>query len=219
MSLIKQTFTAAAIVVSLGTLAAKPSQAVSIDFSSWNSTGNVSNVGNGQVNLETSNGTLGNRPLQSFVGVNPTDLDIGGEAFQGSVVTNNITVAAGDKLNFSYNFLTDETTTQAPFTPLNDFAFVSIDGAVQKLADFNDAINASTSFDSETGLTNFSRTFANAGTFQVGLGVVGVDDFNNPSALQITNAEIEPVPEPLTILGTLVAGGFGTMFRRKRSKK
>lgn len=219
MSLIKQTFTAAAIVVSLGTLAAKPSQAAVIDFSTWNSTGSVSNVGNGQVNLETTNGTIADGPLQSVLGLNPTDLDIGGEALQGSAVTNNITVAAGDKLNFSYNFLTDETTTPAPFTPLNDFAFVSIDGVVQKLADFNDATNGSTSFDSETGLTNFSRTFANAGTFQVGLGVVDVDDFSNPSALQITNAEVEPVPEPTTILGAFVAGGFGAMFRRKRSKK
>ena len=215
MSFIKQTVTAA-IVVSLGTLAAKPSQAAVVDFSTWNSTGTVSNLGNGQVNLE-STGEFADGPLQSFLGLNSSDLDIGGEAFEGSAVTNNITAAAGDKFSFTYNFLTDETA--STIGALNDFAFVSINGVVNQLTDVSDAINTSSSFNSETGLRTFSTTFANSGNFQVGLGVVNVDDFSGTSAFQVTNASIESVPEPSTILGTLVAGGFGAMFRRKRSKK
>ncbi|MBV6626143.1 MAG: PEP-CTERM sorting domain-containing protein [Rivularia sp. (in: Bacteria)] len=245
MSFIKNSTLTAGLIslLSLTTIAAKPSQAAVIDFNSWNSTGDVSIQGSGQVNMSNSSfgfgddtdfnpsnpdaynytqnnvSTEANGSLQNFVGVNNNDLDINGQAFEGSAVKTTITALAGDKLNFKWNFLTNETATSAPFTPLNDFAFVSINGVVNKLADFTNASNSSNFFDSETGQNAFSYTFAQQGNYQVGIGVVDIDDYGVTSALQVTNAEVEPVPEPLTILGTGVAAGFGFMFRRKRSKK
>lgn len=230
-------------LLSLATIAAKPSQAAVVDFGSWNSTGDVAIPGSGQVNISNSffgfgddtdfnpsnpdaynytqnnPSTDANGPLQSFVGVNNNDLNIGGQALEGSAVKTTISALAGDKLNFTWNFLTNETAISAPLTPSNDFAFVTINGDVNKLADFTNASNSSNFFDSETGQNAFSYTFAQQGNYQVGIGVVDVDDYAVTSALQVSNAEVEPVPEPLTIFGTGIAAGFGFMFRRKRSKK
>jgi len=229
-------------LLSLATIAVKPSQAAVIDFGSWNSTGDVTIPGSGQVNISNSSfgfeddtdfnpsnpdaynytqsnvSTEANGPLQSFLGVDKNALDIDGEAFEGSAAKTTITALAGDKLTFKWNFLTNETATQAPFNPSNDFAFVTINGAVNKLADFTNASNSSNFFDSETGENTFTYTFAKQDNYQVGIGVVDIGGYGVTSALQVSNAEVQPVPEPLTLLGTGVAAGFGLMFRRKRSK-
>ena len=230
-------------LLSLATIAAKPYQAAAIDFSNWNSSGDVAIPSSGQVNMSNSSfgfgddtdfnpanpeaynytqnnvSTEANGLLQSFVGVNSNDLDIAGQAFEGSAVKTTITALAGDKLNFKWNFLTNETATSAPFTPSNDFAFVTINGVVNKLADLTNASNSSSFFDSETGQNAFSYTFAQQGNYQVGIGVVDIDDYGVTSALQVRNAEVQSVPEPLSLLGTGVAAGFGFIFCRKRSKK
>lgn len=230
-------------LLSLSTIAAKPSQAAVIDFSNWDSTGDVAIPGSGQVNMSNSSfgfaddidfnpsnpdaynytqnnvSTEANGPLQSFLGVDKNGLDIDGEAFEGSAVKTTIAALAGDKLTFKWNFLSNETSTSAPFTPSNDFAFVTINGAVNKLADFTNASNNSTLFDSETGQNTFTYTFPEQNSYQVGIGVVDVGGYSSTSALQVSNAEVQPVPEPLTLLGTGVATGFGLIFRRKRSKK
>lgn len=42
---------------------------------------------------------------------------------------------------------------------------------------------------------------------------------NNPGFLQLDDVSVEAVPEPLTILGTLAAGGMGVAMRRKAKKQ
>lgn len=150
------------------------------------------------------------------MGLNPGDLDnpadpFFGAATEGSAITTNLNVRQGDRLIFDWNYLTNDAS--------NDYAFFVANGVVTRLADVSNASNNSTNFYSETGARTFNYTFANTGNFQVGIGVVDIGDFSSTSALQISNAQTEPVPEPLTILGTAVAGGFGVMLRRKRSKQ
>ncbi|BAY85281.1 hypothetical protein NIES267_47800 [Calothrix parasitica NIES-267] len=139
------------------------------------------------------------------------DNDLFNAATEGSAITTNLNARKGDRLSFDWNYLTNDT--------FDDYAFFVANGVVTRLADLTNTNNASSFFDSETGKRTFNYTFANAGNYQVGIGVVDIGDFNSTSALQISNAQTEPVPEPFTILGTAVAGGFGVMLRRKRSKK
>jgi hypothetical protein len=210
---------------------ANPAQAVSIDLGSWREVGDVNAIGN-QANLSTASSTAqddfpqaagtfnysGNNPvaaggaLETAVGLNPgaLDNDLFNAAFEGSAIATNLNVRKGDRLIFDWNYLTNDS--------FDDYAFFVANGVVTRLADVSNALNSSTNFNSETGTTTFNYTFANAGNYQVAIGVVDIGDFNGTSALQITNAQTEPVPEPLTILGTAVAGGFGVMLRRKRSK-
>ncbi|MEM6402758.1 MAG: PEP-CTERM sorting domain-containing protein [Cyanobacteria bacterium P01_D01_bin.116] len=132
-------------------------------------------------------------------------------AIEGSAITTNLNARQGDRLIFDWNFLTNDT--------FDDYAFFVANGVITRLADVNNANNTSSLFNSETGTRTFNYTFANTGNYQIGIGVTDIGDFNGTSALQISNAQTEPVPEPFTILGTVVAGGFGIMFRRKRFKK
>ena len=211
---------------------ANPAQAVTIDLGSWTRVGDAEFTGN-QVNLSTASSTTqddfpqpagtfnysGNSPvaaggaIETSVGLSAgaLDNDFFNAATEGSAITTNLNVRKGDRLIFDWNFLTNDI--------FDDYAFFVANGVVTRLADVSDAANSSINFSSETGTRNFSYTFANAGNYQVGIGVVDIGDFNSTSALQISNAQTEPVPEPLTILGTAVAGGFGVMLRRKRSKK
>jgi len=211
---------------------ANPAQAVSIDLGSWTRVGDAEFTGN-QANLSTASSTAqddfpqsagrfnysGNSPLaagtplETAVGLNPggLDNDVFNAAFEGSAITTNLNVRKGDRLSFDWNFLTNDI--------FDDYAFFVANGVLTRLANVTNANNASSLFNSETGTKTFNYTFAKAGNYQVGIGVVDIGDFSSTSALQISNAQIEPVPEPLTILGTVVAGGFGVMLRRKRSKK
>lgn len=212
MSSIKQLslIASTAITLCLYTVAAKPSQAAVIDFndSLINSTGNVTNPGIGQVDLSSTGATDADGPLQQFLNLNSTDLDIGGIAFEGSAVKINLAADAGDEFSLTWGFLTSEPTS---LNPSNDFGFVAINGDVTTLADVNSGSN--------TG--SFTETFNTAGNYEVAIGVVDVADFNEVSSLQIRNAntDAQPVPEPLTILGSGVALAFGAILRRKYSEK
>lgn len=209
-----------------------PAQAVSVNLGSWTTVGDVNAIGNqadfstassttaddfpqaaGTFNYSGNNPVAGGGAIETAVGVNPGELDndFFDVATEGSAIASNLNVRKGDRLIFDWNFLTNDI--------FSDYAFFVANGVITRLADVSDASNSSSFFDSETGTRTFSYTFANDGNFQVGIGVTDIGDFNSTSALQISNAQIEPVPEPLTILGTTVAAGFGVMFRRKRSKK
>jgi hypothetical protein len=162
--------------------------------------------------------------LHNFLGVSQSFLDFGDSiALEGSAIKKILTAQAGDVLKFSYNFLTNETA----FTePLNDFAFFLVKNADNnKLVSFNAlafpgaASISSTPYNSQTGFIPASYTFSASGNYTLAFGVVDVDDFNVSSALHIKNANYEPVPEPLTVLGSLTALGFGAGLRQRFRKK
>jgi hypothetical protein len=194
-----------------------------VDFSIWNRSGDVA-PGLGQVNLSTNalqnddfpqndsnfnfSGTpaVAARPfpnLQNFLNVAPEALDINGEAFEGSAIQFPYIAHTGnEEFRFSFDFQTNETA--------NDFAFYRIG---------NNAPQVLTSTANSSG--GLTLSFNQPGTFNVAIGVVDTGDFSATSRLLISNAQTnaEPVPEPLTILGSLTALGLGATMRRRFQKQ
>ncbi|MBH8561382.1 PEP-CTERM sorting domain-containing protein [Nostoc sp. CENA67] len=208
-------------------LAMTPSaaDAALLDLGSWQQFGDVTTTALGEAKLsnnalqdedflaDTNFNYSGNaagsaRPfpdLQDFLGLQPEALDVEGEAVEGSAIKNTVTVAAGDVLRFDWNFRTNETQNK-------DFAFLLVDNTLIKLADFTNATQADSPFGQKTGLRSY--TFSNAGTYTFAFGVVDVDGFDTTSALEVTNARIETVPEPTTVLGLGMLLALGATKRR-----
>ena len=135
---------------------------------------------------------------------------------EGAALQQTFTVQAGDMLSFDWNFLTNDTANR-------DYAFVALDG-VSQLADTTASLSDSnTAFASETGSQNFSFEFSSGGEFTLALGVVDAGDVTQSSALLVDNVQVTsqptPVPEPLTILGSATALGFGALFKQKHSQR
>lgn len=216
-------------LVSFGVSAhATPANAVVINFGSWQPFGDVTTPGTGEANLSTNalldddfpaSDSLFNfsgapaaqaapsPELQDFLGITDDALDIGGRAFEGSANQNTVSVTAGDVFSFNYNFRTSE---KAYSPTLNDFAFFLVNNTVFKLADINDASNPSTPFNSETGVNSYTYNFSAPGDYNLAFGVVDIDDYSGTSALQISNANIQPVPfEFSPRLGILALGAWG----------
>jgi len=221
-----------------------PSFAAQVNFSGWQFSGDVTTPGVGQANL--SNNALldddspqpdtlfnfsGNPAtealqtpvLQNFLGVAENFLDRSGTAFEGSAIRNTIAAQAGDVFRFSYNFLTNETAQPVPF---DDYALFFVRNAdtnevvnFNALAFPNAASNPSSPYNTQTGFLTNSFTFSAPGNYTLALGVVDVNDYNVSSALQIRDANLEPVPEPITIVGSLTALGFGVGLRRRFRKQ
>ncbi|GAB1539886.1 hypothetical protein NUACC21_25540 [Scytonema sp. NUACC21] len=195
---------------SLGSFSiASPSFAASLDVGSWARSGDVSQTA-GQATLTNASAdgsddvinynVSGNNPsgisnLETFLGVSQGTLGL--DATEGSAIQTALNVIAGDTFSFDWNFTTFDTRSI-------DRAFVTIGNSVFNL-------------DGTSG--RFSRTFDTPGTYNIGIGVIDVDDFTNSSRLTLSNANQEPVPEPLTILGSLTALGFGASLRRRFRKK
>ncbi|MFK0731816.1 MAG: PEP-CTERM sorting domain-containing protein [Gloeotrichia echinulata GP01] len=195
----KSLFTAGATsLLSLGTLAiANPTYAASIDLSNWGTIGDtiVNNsqaaINSGTVNTVLAGGGTGS--IEDFLGITAGSLDPVGSTFgatQGSAIKKTFTsINAGDVFSFNWNFLTSDT----------DSAFVTINNSVIPL----------------TGSTPFSYNFPTAGNYNIGIGVVDVEDTVGNSTLTVSDADLQAVPEPMTILGSAVALLFGTVMRRR----
>lgn len=139
---------------------------------------------------------------------------------EGSAIKRSLTVRAGETLSFSWNFLSNETLFDDDPTTYNDLAFISI-GTVEKIADTFDLVRSSnTRFDTESGYRSFSYTFTQGGTYLLGIGVLDAEDSNDffPSGLLVDNVEIQSVPEPMTIWGSLVALGVGALLKKRHSQ-
>ena len=242
-----------ASVVSLASVAsilgATSSQAAIINggfetgnFTGWSTIGNTNVEPSARVGSTTGNfiaiastfGTASNgltvtdSNLEAFLGVPNGSLDSlgNGNVSSGSAIKQTIEAEVGDVLTFNWNFLTFETANR-PDYPFNDFAFVSIKG-LKELADAFSPLVASTipSFTLESGFKQFSYTFEQAGTYELGFGVVDVENVPEnveyPSALLVDEVKLSEsaasVPEPASIVGLLTLGamGVGSMLKRKQ---
>jgi hypothetical protein len=206
-----------AIVFSLfslsGVTIVSPSFAASLDLSSWDKSGDVFAVPSqatltnafsdgsddaDNYNVSSNDPTYINS-LETFLGLNSGDLGL--DATEGSAIKKALNVLAGDVISFDYSFLTYDTFS-------SDRTFVTISNSVIPL----------------TGSSPFSYTFATSGIYNIGIGVIDLNDTFGSSTLSLTNASVtnanpQPVPEPLTTLGSILAGGFGAMLKRKHLKK
>lgn len=199
------------IFVASSTTIASPAFAASVNFNTWTGSGdfttspNEATVTNAVFDGSDDGGTnynvSGNDPnifiddLETFIGIAPESL--GSDAAEGSAIKTIFTgVQAGDVFSFDWNFLTYDTVNI-------DRAFIAINNSIFNL----------------TGGTPFSYTFNTAGNYTVGIGVIDVNDVTDSSKLTVRNGNYEPVPEPLTVFGSLTALGFGAAMKRRLQKK
>jgi hypothetical protein len=204
------------------------------NFTNWTTTGDTSiqdsgfgvtpTDGNYQAALQTLANTTGASAsnLENFLGLSSGTLTNSG-ATEGSAILQIIEANTGDVLSFDYNFLTDEVPGNSDF---NDFAFFTLNNDLIFLADTLSPDLFSPSFSSfaeETGYKSFSYTLTSSGTYTLGFGVVDMDntgggDTGVNSGLLADNVKTTPVPEPMTILGSLAALGFMKKFSKKRNE-
>jgi hypothetical protein len=183
---------------------ASPSYAASVDLSSWSSVGDVTktpnqaNLNSGTLNTAFTGGGAGS--VEEFLNITPASLESAvPNNFFGSAIKQTFTgVNAGDVFSFNWNFSTTD----------NDKAFVTINNTVALLS----------------GSSPFSYLFSTAGNYNIGIGLVDVDDSIGQSTLSVSNANFinanpQPVPEPATILGSITALGFGVKMARRYRKK
>ncbi|MCU0536452.1 MAG: hypothetical protein MUD14_21400 [Hydrococcus sp. Prado102] len=166
--------------------------------------------------------------LEEYLGLSLGSLDPDANNFiaaiEGSAIQQTFTAQAGDSLTLDWNFLTDDT---------QDYAFIALAKSNQlstlsynnltTLSNSNGLIASNNGFQSETGVRQYSYTFASAGTYILSLGVVDVTDVASSSGLLVDNVKLTPkntdgqkVPEPNFILGLVLLGAFGLSSRQKK---
>jgi hypothetical protein len=161
-----------------------------------------------------SNPATGVAALNGALGLAPGALDTlkiagdTGNVVIGSAIQQSFTASAGSQLSFNWNFLSDETSNHAG----NDFAFVLIDGSLQRIANtFSASGPTPTVFTNETGYHTFSTVLSSGGAHTIAFGVVDVTDGLGASAVLIDNVRVAAVPEPgsfaLMLAGLVMAAG------------
>ncbi len=170
------------------------------DFTSWETKGNTtiqtdafkSGPTDGTFDALITNGigSFSDGYLETFLGLTPGKLDSlgNGNATEGSAIKKTVTVSAGDKLSFDWNFFTKEGTPSS----FNDFAFFSVGGgALTTLANTkNSFVTSATSFPKETKFGTYSYTFTKGGTYDIAVGVADVLDSSVDSALLVDNFQL-----------------------------
>jgi len=233
------------LIFGLSTLAlASPSQAALINFSTWNQAGDVSTPSLGMADLSTnsrqndefpapdSNFYFSNNPaidsptLESTLVLPAQSLDPDiinfVTAFEGSGLRQQYTFTEDKTLSLNWTFLTNDLTRNISGFNFDDYIFIAIDNQVQTLASTNSSVSnlipSSTNFSREVS-GNYTRTFS-PGNYSIVLGVVDVGSFDSTSALRISNAQLssQAVPEPSTVLGTVVAMGLSISARFRKHK-
>ncbi|MEA5568853.1 PEP-CTERM sorting domain-containing protein [Anabaena sp. UHCC 0399] len=58
-----------------------------------------------------------------------------------------------------------------------------------------------------------------AGNYTVGIGIADVEDAGGQSKLVVSNGKLQPVPEPLTILGVFTGLSCGLVMRSRFGKQ
>ncbi|AFY47641.1 hypothetical protein Nos7524_1775 [Nostoc sp. PCC 7524] len=190
-------------VLSISAMAvASPTYAANLDLSTWGSIGDVSLTSTqatlksgDEFNTAITGGSVGS--VEDFLGIPGGSLDPVGSFFgatQGSAIkTTFASVKAGDIFSFDWSFLASD----------SDSAFVTINNSVLSL----------------TGNSSFNYVFPSAGNYNVGIGVVDVDDAIGESQLTVSNANFTKVPEPTTTLGAIAALGLGMSIKRRFHNK
>lgn len=176
-----------------------------------------------QALLQTGDGGVGNTgssvaDLATFLSITPADITaVAPNAFNGTAMSQAITVNALDTLTFDWNFLTAE----GAGNP-QDTAFFSLGPAGAPPTFFlanpaNAAGGPVGIFARQTGYNTYSHQFATGGNYVLGFGVVNVTDAFGPSALLFDNVKLTAVPEPTALAGLGLLGLSLALRRRRRT--
>jgi hypothetical protein len=135
-----------------------------------------------------------------------------GTPVNGTAISQDVTVSAGDTVSFDWNFVTAELSEPPTY---NDFGFFTISGLAFLLASRNSStyntVSPPAGYEGQTGWATQSYTFPSAGTYTIGFGVFNVGDAGYDSALLLDSVVI-PTPEPPSIV--LLALGLLAGFLR-----
>lgn len=154
--------------------------------------------------------------LETQIGATPGVFDRGDEfAFEGSAIWRTVNVNAGDTLRFDWRLATNEVGIEAR----PDYAFLSVDGDITRIASTVDATSGPVlDFMVGTGIRSFEYVFTRGGAVRLAFGVVDVGDFGVTTALAIDNVSITAVPEPqrwaLVLAGLIGVAGAARRVRR-----
>lgn len=196
-------------LLSLGSLiSSSPSYAAAIDFSTWTPFGDISSTA-GQATLTTAGANAletggGADSLEAALGIPNTSLvtnpnDLQNSPFQGSAIKNTFTgINAGDTFSFNLSLTGD----------VRDRAFVSIKDLATNIPQIFTPVASS-----------FSYVFPTAGSFDVGIGALDVGDSFEQSQSVVSNGNLQPVPEPISVISSIVAVGCGATLRKRFAKK
>jgi hypothetical protein len=229
-------------------------EAATLDFTSgWTLAGDASITGSDLVNLSTDaiagddfdlgagnggfnfSGTpaslVGFGGLETFLGIDASQLDLGGIAYEGSAIATVLSVGERSELSFDWEFQTNETAdTLLPGRgPFADYGFFLLDGIIHGLADPSDtgSGNCARGFD---GCTIRARRtlILSPGAYTLAFGTIDIADASITSALSVGGVTLTPsprspvtVPEPSSFLVYLVAsvaGITGKIIRRDGKK-
>lgn len=140
--------------------------------------GNAADVGGGVYDADTGASSASDADIESFLGLTSGSLDAlspsGNNAREGSAIKVTVDVQGGDEVSFDWAFSTDEDPNDqfCPASQCRDFAFYSAElTTADGLFLLADALD-----DNSGALGSASLVASGAGTLQIGIGVMDVND-------------------------------------------
>jgi hypothetical protein len=168
-----------------------------VNLNTFNSIGDVTSnktvIQSGSLNTVNTDGGTGS--LEEFLSINASDFDAAiPNNYYGSAIKSTFSnINSGDVFSFNWNFTSTD----------QDQAFVTIANNIQPLTGNNGT---------------YSYAFTSPGSYNIGIGVVDVDDSTGQSTLTLSDAQIQAVPwetDTLPILGSTILFGIGVWAKRK----
>ena len=204
MSLVLASLRRTALV--LGSVLALSAQAQSLgDPAGWTGLGNTS-VSGGQLGLSSGDGAVDIALIGQATGLAVTQFDtVDSVAYQGSLLQRSFTGSAGQRVDFSWQFSSTETSGDPSFA---DYAFVVLDGQFIRLGGVGSAPLAG---------TPTQLVLGGSGTHTVSFGVVDLGDYTTPSSLQVSGLAVSAVPEPGRL--ALMLAGLAMLGWRARRQQ